>query len=65
MPVALAQSFQGEVVSPVTALVNKDEPPEEEEEAPNARKRAARSFFPRARIARQRAVDAWTCASAL
>ena len=54
-----------EVVNPVTALVKSDEPPEEEEAAPSARNTRGAFRRSRARIARHRAVDAWTCASAL
>ena len=54
-----------EVVRPVTALVSSDEPPDDDDEAPSALNTRGAFRLSRARIARQRAVDAWTCASAL
>ena len=60
-----SRSASREVVRPVTALVSSEDPPEDEDEAPNARKTRGAFRLSRARIAKQRAVDAWTCASAL
>ena len=61
-----SRKASSDAVNPVTALVNKDEPPDDDDdEAPSARNTRGAFLLSRARIAKQRAVDAWTCASAL
>ena len=60
-----SRKASSDAVRPVTALVKSEDPPEEEEEAPNALNTRGAFRRSRAKIARHRAVDAWTCASAL